>query len=370
MTKLIFAFGILFINFPLLGQLSDYSNKISTHIELLRDSIFVGQPIFIEYVLTNNSNKSIFVEEGGDYRSGRKNSFEVYIINSNNDTLRKRDLWGFMGGLMTYHEIKPKASRKFKLFLPMWGNITNADNYKLSVSKDFPIAPSNPFIVNDFSIAEKVPKKSIISLPVVEDSIGLGEFISTMVKEIKAETKGRIIEGSKFKSGEHTYKSISPKLLEYQRIISELKDERIVPFSIECYIEEQHYSKNRVVNYLTQFPNNNEAFEILIAAAQGKDNSKYDLFEDSIGIYWSSSYTRQVALQAIMNSQNKKAIDFLFSKKNDEFPHERIAILTRAKGIMKSEDRLKLYEAFYGDSHKAVAKKARMELELFEKEIE
>ncbi len=364
------AILLILTNSALFSQSNRYPDQISTYIELPKDTLLLGEPAFFHYVLENNSDASIYVEEGGDYRSGRKISFNVHIISSDKDTLEKRKLWGFMGGLVGFHEIKPNESRKFKLFLPMWGDIEQADNYTLSVSKNFTIAESNPFLSTkkDDIYTEIVPKKSSIALPIIDNPKQLGDFIFKMIEDIKKETKGRIIEGSGFKTGEQTYQSISDKLSEYLRIISELEDERIVPFLIDCYIQKEHFSQNRVINYLSKYPNSENVLEILIDAANGIDNSKYKILGDSISISWSSGYTRQNALKTILKSENEHAIDFLISKKNDAFPHERYMILIQAKHLLNKERRLRIYQAFMDDKHSAVAKKAKEELEFMGKE--
>jgi hypothetical protein len=123
-----------------------------------------------------------------------------------------------------------------------------------------------------------------------------------------------------------------------------------------------------VINYLSSHPKGEEVLNVLIHASNGEDNSRHQIFEDSISFSWSSGYTRQVALLSIMKFHEDKAIDYLVSKKNDEFPHERYMILIRAKFLMSKEDRLRIYHAFADDEHLAVAKKAKEELELMEKE--
>lgn len=137
---------------------------------------------------------------------------------------------------------------------------------------------------------------------------------------------------------------------------------------IDCYKNNEHFTQNRTINYLSQYPSSDEVLELLINASNGVDNSKHEIFEDSISFSWSSGYTRKVALLSIMKFKDEKAINYLISKKNDEFPHERYMILIRAKYLMDKEDRLNIYHAFKDDEHTAVARKAKEELELIKKE--
>lgn len=337
------------------------------HIELPKDTFLLGEPFFFNYVLKNNSNESIYVEEGDEYISGMSISFNIYIISSDNDTLKKRELWGISGRIDGFHEIKPHESRKLKLFLPRWVYIEKADNYKLIFSKIFRIAPSNPSLSGDYAKVENVPKESSISLPVIDNQAKLGDFIANMVKEIKAETHGIQADCNGVETVEGT-STLSEKFSEYLKIIEELKDDRIVPFLIESYNNHEHFTDILTINYLSKYPNSEGVLEVLIRASSGEDNSKHEIFKDSINFWWSAGYTRQVALLSIMKCKDEKAIDYLISKKNDEFPHERYVILIRARYLLDKEDRLRIYHAFEDDEHIAVAKKAKEELELMKKE--
>lgn len=164
--------GLVFSFLP--GQTVDYSSCVSTHIEMPKDTLLLGEPSFLYFVLSNHSDAPVFVEEGGDYRSGRKISFEVFIITPEHDTLPWPELWGDMGGFVGYQKILPGESRKFKLFLPKWGKMETPGPYRLSVSKPFKIAPFNPFQREDYSQIQVVPKTSTTTFTVIDSPERLG----------------------------------------------------------------------------------------------------------------------------------------------------------------------------------------------------
>jgi hypothetical protein len=349
-------------------QGSRYDSMVSTHIELRKDTLLLGEPTFFDYVINNNSNETIYVEEGGDYRSGRKISFKVFVISSENDTLKMRELWGGMGGFIRFHPISPGGSRKFKLFLPMWADIEKPGTYRLAVSKRFRIAPENPFLKEDYSTIQVVPKASDTTFTVVEDAEKLGKFIADLVTDIKEETQGRTVESGAFRTSRNTYISISEKLSDYMRFIEEIKDERLIPFLVESFREKKYIAREKSNYLLANFSKNDTAFETLVYAAQTEENTPCFVSDDSIGITWSTSYIRQNALQGIMRSDNDRAVHFLLSKKDDDYPCERYMIVIRAKYIMSESNAGKVYAAFLSDSNKAVRRKAQAELDKLKKE--
>ncbi len=359
MKKVILGIGILFLlNYSIaIGQETGCDNKVSTHIELRKDTLLLGEPAFFEYVINNDSDEPIFVEEGGDYRSGRKISFSVFIISADNDTLKIRELWGAMGGLIGFNEVMPRQSRKFKLFLPMWGGIEKPGKYRLVASKKFRIAPENPFLKEDYSKVQVVPKESTTSFIVIDDNERLGEFIEHLVTEIKNETKGR-----------STYQSTNERTYEHSRIVAEIADERIVPFLVESFREKKHMERAKVIRLLSKFSSNDIAFETLKYVAQGTENSKCFVSEDSINVVWSSGNIRQTAIQGIVKRNDEKAVEYLTAKKDDGYPCERYVILIRAKLFMSESNRIRIYNAFLSDKNQAVRRKAKEEYEKMKKE--
>ena len=364
MLKRITTILILIVNcFSLFSQSNIYAAKVSTHIEFIKDTILLGEPTFFHYVLTNNSDESIFVEEGGDYRSGRKVSFNVYIITSENDTLTRQGLMGPWGGFLLFHEIKPKKSRKFKLFLPMWGDIKEADNYTISVSKKFKIAPYNPFPSKDHSKTEEIPKEAKKKLYVVEDYEKLGVFIENLINEIREEDHLSAVKWEA-KGRDETKRPISDKVRPLQRMVSKLTDERIIPFLIESYsfYDPKIFNYN-AFNQLLKFGDNDEVFQLLMDATIPSKDSTCELpDDDEITTIWSCEKRRRDALIGIMKSKNKKAMEFLLAKKYSGFPDERYLIVEKAKYFLSKEERSKIYKTFKEDDYEIIAKKAREEL--------
>lgn len=360
--KIVTVLLLLLNGLPLFSQSNNYADKVSTHIEFAKDTLLLGEPSFFYYVLTNNSKKSIFIEEGGDYRSGRKVSFNVFIISSENDTLTRQGNLGAWGGFIKFHKIKPKESRKFKLFLPMWGDIEEANNYTISVSKNFKISPFDPFPTKGYSKVEVVPKESTKKLYVVENYEKLGVFIENLINEIREEDHLSAVRWEA-KGRDKNKRSIAYKVRPLQRVVLKLTDDRIVPFLIESY----NFYDPKIFSYsafdqLLKFSDNNDVLQILKDATLVPDDTGCELPDDDLSTIWSCEKRRREALIGIMQSKNKTAMEFLLSKKYSDYPDERYLILDKAKYFLTKEERSRIYNAFKNDLHEIIAKKAKEEV--------
>lgn len=335
----------------LTSQTTNHSDNISTHIELISDTLLVGEPSFVYFFLTNNGKESIFIESGDEHLYGRNSSFKIEVITPKKDTLVMPKLRGG-GGIsvaISYREIKPNERKKFKVFLPMWRQIQKKGDYQLNISKIFKIVSKSTTPPYTDSLSEIVKVQTSIALPVLKDHNKLGAFIENMVKEIKEETQGRIIEGLGFRIGETmNYYEMSRQLAGYLKIIEELDDERIVPFFVECYKEGKHFSKYGAIRNLAKYPNNLAALEIM-----------QSVFTSPINLERSAKGIRPIALRAIMNSTQVSAFDFLLSKKNDQYAHDGMAILKQATKQMSMAKRKKIFTAFLDHKNELVAKKAK-----------
>jgi len=76
----IIAILLLFNGPSLMGQQLGLAKRVSTHIELRKDTILLGEPMYFQVVITNISDDIIYVQEGGDYRGGRPETFRVLAL--------------------------------------------------------------------------------------------------------------------------------------------------------------------------------------------------------------------------------------------------------------------------------------------------
>jgi hypothetical protein len=365
----IIAILLLFNGQFLIGQGFGHANRVSTHIELLKDTILLGEPMYFHYVINNISDDVIYVEEGGDYRGGRPETFRVLVLTEKNDTVDARPWFSVGGGgMVRFHKILPRQSRKFELFLTSWVEIQKPGTYKLVASKDFRIALKDPFNTKSNSQLEIVPKESSTTLVVVEDQEGFGVFIEALIKEIRDSTNGHIIEGGYYRINEREYRRVSKRLTEKIEMIDDINDSRIIPFLDESYRKNKYIPQSTAIQILSKFSNEDTAFAVLKFAAQAPEQSSCFLSEDSIDYVINGSGIRPLAIDGIMKRNDTKAVDFLVAKKDDGYPCERVTILRRAKWALSKANRATIYMAYMTDKHKVVRSLAQEEYEKMLKE--
>ena len=371
MKRKLLAIAILFMfdRTSLVSQGFGYDTLVSTHIELRKDTLLLGEPTFFDYVINNHSDKPIFVEEGGDYRGGREETFSIIVLDENKDTIQLRNWQSiYGGGMVGFRKLMPGQSRKFKLFLPKWVVVTKPGVYTLVTSKRFRIAPENPFHTENFTQVEIVPKESSAPFVVTNNPKALGTFIETLTTKIKHETQGDVVNGSSYITGEKTSMSVSIGLYECIKMVEEINDNRIIPFLEEAYREQKYITQANAIGLLAKFSKEDNAFKTLKYAAQGHENTRCFVSEDSINLVCGSDDIRQIAIRGIMNRNDKRAVDFLITQKNNDFPCERYLIVILAQSLLSQSNRTLIYKAFLSDKHKVIRAKAKEEYEKMLKE--
>jgi hypothetical protein len=365
----VIAILLLFNGQSLIGQGFGHANRVSTHIELRKDTILLGEPMYFQVVINNISDDIIYVKEGGDYRGGRPETFRVLVLTEKNDTLDARPWfnWGG-GGFVRFHKILPRQSMKHELFLTSWVEIQKPGTYKLVASKDFHIASEHPYDTENYAQIEIVPKESSATLVVVEDSTGFGVFIEALVKEIRDSTNGHIIEGGSYRINEKVRRGVSKRLTEKIKMIDDIHDPRIIPFLVESYRKNKYIPPSTAIQLISKFSDEDTAFAVLKLAAQAPEKSRCFVSEDSIYFVVNGGDNRPLAIDGIMQRNDIKAVDFLVAKKDDGYPCERQTILRKAKWYLSKANRATIYMAYMTDNHKVVRRVAKEEYEKLLKE--
>ena len=365
----IIAILLLFNGPSLMGQQLGLAQRVSTHIELRKDTVLLGEPMYFQVVITNISDDIIYVQEGGDYRGGRPETFRVLALTEKNDTLDARD-WpnGDFGGISFFQKNLPRQSRKYELFLTSWVEIQKPGTYKLVASKDFHITLNGSISSENYAQIEIVPKASSATLVVVEDHAGLGVFMEALVKEIRDSTNGRIIDGGRYWINENERGEVSKRLAEKIEMIHDINDPRIIPFLAESYRTNKYIPPSTAIRLLSKFSKEDTAFAVLKLAAQAPEESRCLVSEDSIYFVVCGGDIRPEALRGIMQRNDTQAVDFLVAKKDDGYPCERSTILRRARWYLSKANRATIYRAYMTDNHKVVRRVAKEEYEKMLKE--
>lgn len=331
---------LLCTQIQLRSQSIDYQQAISSHIELPKDTVLLGEPVFFDFVITNVSNDTFYVEQGDEFEipgAPWAESF-VFLVDEKQDTIQNSIGCAGYSFLIGFAKFEPGQKRVHHIFLPEWAEITQVGSYKIIAGNQFKATTDHLNYKESRSKATIVPKQEEAILTVVDNQQQLGEFINQLIIDIKtAQPKDE-------------YK--------YDRILEKITDERIIPFLSEAFLTNQFIKKEKANYLLSQFPCNDLAFETLKTAVQSPENARCFISDDSISLGWSSSYIRQNAIAGIMNRNDTEAVDFVISRKNSDSIAERYGILTRSTRALSPENAQKVCLAFLDDPHPAIRKKA------------
>ena len=109
---------------------------VRVNLKLDKETIMLGEPMFIAFEVTNMSGDTLCLGIGGDYRNkfGRPESFDVSVTSADGTALRKPEAIT-MGGLIGCAPIQPGETYTVRLFLPHWATIERTGTYKVNVKR-------------------------------------------------------------------------------------------------------------------------------------------------------------------------------------------------------------------------------------------
>lgn len=328
--------------------------SVITYLEFENDTIPLGIPFYFHCSIKNISDDSLYVK---DMRTDYHSRFRVYVEPIKGDKLMHKFVGGGMSDLSGCIKLLPEESHRVKMFMNDWVSIDREGDFNVKVSTNYRLSEENPYVTKDFTKVKQLPTKIEKEITIINNEETLNQFIVELIKEIKDKTKGRINKEGDIKYGKgRVY--LDYNFMQKMKVFYELKSDKILPFLIESYEKKDYLSRQEIIAHLQKFSNKKEVLKILFKEANGKENTKSQVFKDSISISWSKSDLRQQSLIGIMKSNEDESLDFLLAKKNDNFPHERYMILLQAEYLMDKESRYKIYNAFKDDTNQVVARKA------------
>lgn len=101
-----------------------------------KETIMLGEPLFIAFEVTNLSGESLCLGVGGDYRNkyGRPERFNVSVTDDNGALVPKLEV-ASMGGFVGCAPIRPGETYTVRLFLPHWATIERTGTYHVNVKR-------------------------------------------------------------------------------------------------------------------------------------------------------------------------------------------------------------------------------------------
>lgn len=105
-------------------------------LKLDKETIMLGEPLFIDFEVTNVSGETLCLGVGGDYRNkfGRPESFNVSVTDDNGAAVPKLEVES-MGGFIGCASIQPAETYTVRLFLSHWVTIERTGTYHVNVKR-------------------------------------------------------------------------------------------------------------------------------------------------------------------------------------------------------------------------------------------
>lgn len=192
--------------------------KFEVNLSLQKNSIMLGEPIYMDFDVTNLSEQDLGVLWGGDYRNefGRPDSFKVEIVNSNGEIIPKLKTFTKGGGLI-FRKTVVGENFNFRLYLPHWATIEKIGDYKISVKKKLVVKRYDLKNSNAFDSSNGIPVELTTQIKVVPSNYNkMGEVVDKIGKQLV--------------EGEDTA----------QKLVPFIKDERIIKYLIAA-VEKNHW---------------------------------------------------------------------------------------------------------------------------------
>lgn len=130
------------------AQVPQTDNEVPIQINLKPDknTIMLGEPLFLAFEVTNLSTEKLGLALGGDYRNqfGRPDSFRVSVKSSDGTEVPHLQVLVSMGGLSGWEPIQARATYTVKLFMLHWVTIDRVGTYRVNVRRMMNLANYEP----------------------------------------------------------------------------------------------------------------------------------------------------------------------------------------------------------------------------------
>lgn len=309
-----------------------------------KETIMLGEPSFLSYIVNNESNQDLQVVVGGDYRNalGRPDTFSVKVLGKDGKQVPQPDAGLSLGGIIGAEKIPTHGSYTFKLFLPAWATFEKTGYYSIAAQKTLRLSKFTP---GKWDIKEKtIDIKSQASARVTvipQDKKKMGELITDLGNRIYAE------------SGVGSDSAI--------QLLSSIDDDRTIPYFAKALSTNNYGLRHQALSALAKF-NNESAFQALKKGVmtKGEEIGNTSTLELANQL---ADNLRLAAANALSKSPYPEAIPFLLSRRNDSYYGVRVTIL-HVLGKMDPKEAIPLLKEMSHDPNKIVSDEAKRYLKL------
>ena len=160
--------------------------KFEVNLYLQKDSVMLGEPIYMDFDVKNLSDVDLGVLYGGDYRNefGRPDSFDVKVIDSKGEIVPKPKTITF-GGLIGFQKSPVGQSFNFRLYLSHWATFEKIGDYKIQIEKSLVVKKYDLKNMSFDDSQEGIPVKLTALIKVVSSNFQkMGVVVDTIGRQI------------------------------------------------------------------------------------------------------------------------------------------------------------------------------------------
>ncbi|MBV9867111.1 MAG: HEAT repeat domain-containing protein [Abitibacteriaceae bacterium] len=236
---------------PLGGVSPIYTvNGWKLHVSLVPDKnvVMLGEPIFMSYIVRNDTNQDLQMLEGGDYRNevGRPDSFKIRTLDDQGQAVPQPVTRWEMGGLGGPEKIPARGQHVIRLFLPHWATFQKPGHYTIGCSRTLSISPYQAPEFRDKShplYSLRVQTTATINVVPANQ-----QRMSQIIHRLGTNILSRNVNDTD---------AVAARLA-----LASMHDERTIPFWVKAFRRSDYDSKFAALDALSRF-NNAAAFAVL-----------------------------------------------------------------------------------------------------------
>jgi len=316
----------------------DASAALRATLELDKNAIMVGEPIYLRFVVHNPSAEDLQTTEGGNQRNplGRFDDYKVVVVDEKGQALPVPSAGPSFGGITWAPKIPARGKHTQELFLPNWVSFTDPGRYTITCSRSFKIrryAKDNWFGESGRDV--RLSARSPITV-VAADHKRMGELID------------RLGKGMLGQHGDVKDRAI--------RMLGVIDDARVIPWYVRAIRRRRYELKFAGVTQLAKF-NNDAALEGIKLAIKSSARDFDDATTPKVAASLADNI-RQAVANSLSESKHPRAWGLLLSMRTDRYGSIRLTVL-HALAKRNTPAARKLIEKMTADPSKMVRDEAR-----------
>lgn len=296
-------------------QAQTLANPFRVSLTPEKKQFLAGEPIYLDFRISNSTEQEWSITEGGDYRNqyNRPESFTLTATVADGQAIAELPNDFNMGGMVAAHSIPAHGQYTFKLFLPSWLPLTKPGKYTITATRTLSAAPGKltfPAFGEAEQRFETTATADVEVLP--PDAQKLGVLIRQWGDAMRRGLTG----GDKAAA-------------EVRRKLAALNDPRVVPY-FAAAVRQKHFEGLEVLGRY----NDDEALKALALAFDTGPDDITNTTTHELAVERANQIRYTVAL-ALAQSPHPGAVPLLLKHWNDPYAPVRDTILQRT-----SKDRI------------------------------